>query len=199
MDQNITKFQKALSRIDQKNSEDPNMETWEGKEFPKELLYAMRMSDCLDAFEPNASEALLLAARAHHIGRWKVDRSEFPEGRSGYLKWRNHLKEMHAKWTAEILMEVGYDKDFIQEVSDLILKKGLKKNEQTQILEDVICLVFLEHYLDGFTAKTSNEKIIEILSKTWRKMSSKGHKWALAINYQEPVKSLINEATTSNT
>ncbi len=194
MPEKLTRFQHAISAIDQKNSDDPNMVTWEGKSFPKELLYSMRMSDCLDEFAPDASEALQLAVRAHHICRWKIERSEFPQGRSGYLKWRNKLKVMHADLTSTILSEVGYEKEFISNVSDLILKKGLKKNAQAQMLEDVICLVFLEYYLEDFTRKTPREKVTEILRKTWRKMSLDARERALKIAYIDEIKNLVNTA-----
>jgi len=189
-----TKFEGAIALIDEKNAEDPHKDYVDGEAFPKELLYAKRMSKKLMDFEPNASEALQIATRAQHICRWKIPRNEYPMDRVGYIKWRETLKKMHADMTAEILKTVGYDPEFIERVTFLIQKKLIKKDEESQIIEDVICLVFLEHYLEEFSAKHSDEKIVDILKKTWKKMSEKGHQEALKLSYSEKVKSLIKNA-----
>jgi hypothetical protein len=111
--------------------------------------------------------------------------------RVGYLKWREELKKFHAKTTAEILEKAGYDKTFIDRVCFLIEKKLLKKDSETQLLEDVICLVFLEYYLEPFVHKHDEEKLKNIIKKTWDKMSDKGHQEALKINYSEENLNLI--------
>lgn len=188
------KFEEAIRLIDARNSEDPNKESENGKSFPKELLYSRRMSQHLEKFEPNAPEELKIAARAQHICRWKVDRSEYPSNRVGYLKWRNELKKLHASLTAEILEEVGYNKEFIERVKFLIQKKKIKKDEDSQTLEDVICLVFLEYYLKDFAAKHEDEKIVDIIKKTWAKMSEKGHKAALQLPLDARSKTLVQQA-----
>lgn len=187
-------FQKAIAKIDEINAKDPVKEIVQGKEVSKELLYSIRMTDKLDAFEPNASEHLKIAARAQHIGRWKIPRSEYPMDRVGYLRWREELKKMHAEITAGILEELGYDQDFIEKVIHLIRKKQLKTDEETQTLEDVICLVFLENYFEDFAAKHEKKKIIDILQKTWRKMSKKGHDAARQLNFSTDSLLLIQEA-----
>ncbi|MCB4807103.1 DUF4202 domain-containing protein [Tamlana sp. 62-3] len=189
-----TRFETAIALIDKKNAEDTNVYTTNGLNFPKELLYSQRMSQKLLQFKPNASRALQLAARAQHICRWKIDRKEYPMDRVGYLKWREALKKMHADLTEEILKEVGYNDEFIKRVTDLIKKKLIKKNEETQILEDVICLVFLDYYFEEFAEKHSDEKIIDILQKTWVKMSDEGHEEALKIKYSEKSLALIKQA-----
>jgi len=189
-----TKFESAIALIDEKNAEDIHTDYVNGKAIPKELLYAERMSKKLMEFKPHASEELQIATRAQHICRWKIPRDEYPMDRVGYIKWRETLKKMHAEMTAEILKSVGYESKFIERVTFLIQKKLIKKDEESQIIEDVICLVFLEHYLEEFSAKHSDEKIIDILRKTWKKMSEKGHKEALKLTYSENIKSLINSA-----
>jgi hypothetical protein len=189
-----TPFFYASELIDAQNAQDPNIEIYQSQSHPKELLYSKRMYDKLMAFEPNASEAIQIAAKAQHICRWKMPRELYPMDRVGYLKWREDLKKFHAKTTATILEKVGYDEEFIARVSFLIEKKLLKKDAGTQLLEDVICLVFLEFYLEPFVEKHSTEKMKNIILKTWNKMSDKGHQQALTINYSADNLQLITEA-----
>ena len=189
-------FQNAIALIDQVNAQDPNQETFLGESFPKELLYSQRMTDRLQLFSPSAPEYLRIASRAQHIGRWQIDRSQFPMDRVGYLRWREELKKMHADLTSEILNQVGYDSDFIEKVSHLIRKKQLKTDPETQILEDVICLVFLEFYLEDFAAKHPKEKVIDILRKTWAKMSEAGKSAAFKLNLSSQSQELIQEAVS---
>lgn len=190
----MSTYQKAIAKIDEINSEDPIKEEFEGKPIAKELLYSIRMSDKLESFEPESAEYLKVAARAQHIGRWKIPRSEYPMDRVGYLRWREELKKMHAEITSGILEEVGYEEDFIAKVTHLIRKKQLKTDAETQILEDVICLVFLENYFEEFASKHEDAKIIDIVKKTWAKMSEKGHQEALKLTYSPKSLSLIKEA-----
>jgi len=187
-------FLNASAWIDAENEADPNNETYQGVTYPKELLYSDRMYEKLMAFEPNASEAVQIAAKAQHICRWKIARESYPMDRVGYLKWREDLKKFHAKTTAEILQKAGYDTTFIDRVSFLIEKKLLKKDEETQLLEDVICLVFLEYYLDAFVQKHDREKMKNIILKTWNKMSDKGHQEALKIDYRAENLQLIKDS-----
>lgn len=188
------KFEEAIRLIDARNSEDPHLETENGNSVPKELLYSQRMSRHLAEFAPDAPEELRIAARAQHICRWKVDRSEYPPNRAGYFKWRNELKKLHAGLTAEILEKVGYNEEFIERVKFLIQKKKIKRDEDSQTLEDVICIVFLEYYLKDFAAKHEDEKVVDIIKKTWAKMSEKGHKAALQLPLDARSKNLVQQA-----
>ncbi|WP_158849301.1 DUF4202 domain-containing protein [Algibacter sp. L1A34] len=189
-----TRFETAIALIDKKNAEDVNTYSVSGMEYPKELLYSQRMSRTLLQFDSNASKALQIAARAQHICRWKSARNEYPMDRAGYLKWRQDLKQMHAELTSDILKEVGYDDEFIDRVKAIVLKKLIKKNKESQTIEDVICLVFLDFYFDEFAAKHSDEKIIDILQKTWKKMSDEGHAEALKIKFSEKSLALVKQA-----
>ena len=189
-----TKFETAIALIDKKNSEDVNVYKSNGLDFPKELLYSQRMSQKLLQFKPSASRALQIAARAQHICRWKIARDEYPMDRVGYLKWRETLKKMHADLTADILKEVGYDDEFIDRVCSLIAKKLIKKNEESQILEDTVCLVFLDFYFEEFAEKHEDEKVIDILQKTWKKMSEEGHAEALKLKFSDKSLTLIKKA-----
>lgn len=188
---------KAFERFDAANSKDPNTEEFQGKSYSKELLYAMRMTEKLTDFAPEASEVLQLTARCQHICRWEIPRNLYPMNRVGYLKWRQDLKKFHAKKAAEILNEVGYNKEVIDEVSFLLEKKQLKKNKDTQTLEDVICLVFLQFYFEPFAKKYTEDKMIDIVQKTWRKMSEEGHEAALKLPLSEASLSLVSKALSA--
>lgn len=187
-------FIKAIQLFDAANSLDPNKEIFEGNEFPKELLYAERMTNQLNKFAPNSSEALQLTVRCQHICRWEIPRDSYEMNRVGYLTWRKELKDFHAKKASEILGKAGYNAETINEVEFLLLKKQLKKNADTQTLEDVVCLVFLEFYFSKFSEKYSEEKLIDIVQKTWKKMSEKGHKAALGLKLPESALALITKA-----
>ena len=189
-----TRFETAIALVDKKNEEDVNTYPVAGIEYPKELLYSQRMTRTLLKFNPNASKAVQIAARAQHICRWKIARNEYPMDRVGYLKWRETLKKMHADLTADILQQVGYDDEFVTRVKKIILKKLIKKNEESQLLEDTICLVFLDYYFDEFAAKHTDEKVIDILQKTWVKMSEQGHEAAMQIPYSEKGLELVKQA-----
>lgn len=193
----ISKFDQAIQLFDKANSLDPFKESVNGTLVSKELLYAQRMSEQLNSFDPNASEAVKLAVRCQHICRWEIPRDSFEMNRKGYLTWRKELAKFHAKKASEILTEVGYDSEIIDKVRFLLLKKQLKKNEDTQLLEDVICLVFLNFYFEKFSQKYAEQKLIDILQKTWAKMSKKGQDEALKINFSADSLSLIKKAINS--
>ncbi|MEP3210605.1 MAG: DUF4202 domain-containing protein [Maribacter sp.] len=187
-------IKRAFQLFDNANREDPNTEVFEGKTHAKELLYAQRMTERLSIFAPDASEALQLTARCQHICRWEIARDTYDMNREGYLRWRQALKKFHAAKAASILEKVGYSKEVINQVQFLLEKKHLKKNEETQTLEDVICLVFLEYYFEPFAAKHPEEKTIAILRKTWRKMSDKGQTAALKLPLSESALQLVSRA-----
>jgi len=188
------KLQHAFQLFDAANEKDPNIEIYNGKSYSKELLYAQRLSNELTQYAPSASTALKLAARSQHICRWEIPRDAYEKGKIGYLKWRQDLKDFHAKKATDILNEVGYDQETIAGVTFLLQKKQLKKNADTQILEDIICLVFLKFYFEDFAKKNTEEKLIYILQKTWRKMSGKGQETALRLSLSPSVHSLIQQA-----
>jgi len=152
------------------------------------------MSDQLHKFLPGASEALQLAARSQHICRWKIPRSDYPMDRQGYKKWRLDLAVFHGETAGEILQANGYDQTLIHRVKDLLLKRSLKRDAEVQVLEDVICLVFLEFYLDDFAGKHDEAKLIDIIQKTWNKMSDVGHAAALKLPLSSAMLSLVTKA-----
>lgn len=196
-----SRFRQTLEKFDAANTQDPNQEVFGGMSYPKELLYAQRMSDMLDKFAPDASEAVQLAVRCQHICRWQKPRSDYPMDGAGYKQWRTNLYKFHGDIAGGLMREAGYDDDMIAKVQALLRKEKLKVNPETQLLEDVVDLVFLQHYLAGFVEKYSHydeEKLLGILRKTWRKMSDKGHEAALKLNYTPEILAVIQKALATN-
>ena len=192
-------FDKAIALFDAANSEDPNKEMADGKEWPKELLYSHRMTDMIGRFAPDADDAMKLAVHAQHIQRWKSSRTDYPEGRQGYLQWRTHLYKFHAETAGNLMAEAGYDDEAIERTKKAVSKKALKVSKDSQLLEDIADLVFIEHYMLAFAEKHpeySEEKWIDIIQKTWKKMSEAAQQFALsgAIKLPEPLVPLIQKA-----
>ncbi len=190
----MSRFDDAIRGFDDANAEDPVLERVEGEDLPKELVYGRRMSRWLERLAPDAPESVKLAARAQHIRRWEVPRDTYPEGRAGYLKWRTDLHKRHADIAATILQDAGYDDETIGRVRTLLRKRGLKTDPDVQLMEDVICLVFLEHYFHDFAQKHEEEKLISIVQKTWKKMTEKAHKAALQLDYAPEDLAVIQKA-----
>ncbi|MBX3050466.1 MAG: DUF4202 domain-containing protein [Caldilineaceae bacterium] len=188
------RFQQAIARFDAANAADPNREFWQGAEYPKELLYSQRMAGWLQRFAPDASEALRLAVAAQHIRRWESPRRDYPEGKAGYKAWRSNLARFHAETAGEILADVGYDAATIRRVQGLIRKEHLKRDAEAQCLEDVACLVFLESYFADFSQKHDEAKLIDILQKTWKKMSPAGHAAALGLALPAGTREIVEKA-----
>jgi len=188
------RFEEAIRQFDAANSEDPNVELADGQPYPKELLYGQRMSACLNRVAPEASEALQLAARCQHIQRWSIPRNAFSMDTAGYHKWRNSLKKLHAELAGQILEAVGYAPELIQRVQQLLQKQQLKTDPEMQLLEDVICLVFLEYYFLDFAKQYPEDKVIDIVQKTWSKMTPYGHQLALQLDLSPSAQTLISKA-----
>ncbi len=188
------RFDEAIRRFDAENSRDPHFEEAEGGRHPRELLYAKRLTEWVQRLSPQASEVLRLAARCQHLCRWEIPRSAYEMTRAGYLRWRAELKEFHAKKSGEILREVGYGEDVIGAVQDLNRKKNLGRDPDCQVLEDALCLVTLQYQLGDLVRKTDPEKLVGILQKTWKKMSSSARAEALELPFSEAEKALISRA-----
>jgi len=165
------RFDRAIAAIDAANADDPNTIVVRGETRPKEVAHAELVSAWVDVLRPDASDALRLAARAHHLRRWTVPRSSFPTGRAGYLRWRRDLHEQHAREVGEILVGVGYEDDTIARVQDLVRKRGLGKDPEVQTLEDALCLVFLETQFDDLAARLDPDTLDGVVDKTLKKMS----------------------------
>lgn len=190
----MSRYDEAIARIDAANAEDPNRVRVDGAERPAEIVYAERMTKAMERLRPNATEELRLAARAQHLRRWTVPRASYPMDRAGYLRWRNDLKRRHAEWAAEIMADAGYGADSIARVGALVRKENLKGDAEAQALEDVACLVFLEHYAEAFAAKHERAKVAGIVRKTWGKMSEEGREAALRLPLSASLRALVAEA-----
>ncbi|MFL2582377.1 MAG: DUF4202 domain-containing protein [Flavobacteriales bacterium] len=168
------------------------------KEDPKgeALIYSQQCFEWLKKLNPNFTDTQEMGARCQHFRRWDIPREDFPMDKKGYYQWRIKLYTYQAEKAADVLSNVGYSIEFIEEVKSMIAKKDLRKNENSQLIEDVACLVFLEHYIVPFasTKNYSEEKWVKIIQKTWAKMSDKAHKFALEINYPLPILALIKKA-----
>ena len=180
----------ALRRFDEENSRDPHHEN--GR--PRELLYAERLTGWVLKLSPDAAEPLRLAARCQHICRWESPRENYPATRAGYLKWRADLKKFHAEKSGAILREVGYDEETIRRVQELNLKKNFPADAECRVLEDALCLVFLEFQFAALAAKSDDEKMVNALRKSWEKMTETGRAEALKLNFGEPEKKLLARA-----
>jgi len=181
---NLSKFDQAIAHFDAFNAADPNLEVADGITCAKELLYAQRMTAMLNRYTENTSEALQLAARCQHIGRWKTPRTDYPMTKAGYHQWRNALKSFHADTAQNILSELKYDDSVIDRVCTLVRKELPRTDIEAQTLEDVIVLVFLEHYLEQFVATHSDyeeSKFVDILVKSLRKTSKEAHQFILTM------------------
>lgn len=191
---NATQLTQTLAAFDTANMQDPNHEMVDGKPLPKEWIYAQRMSEHLHQFCKSPSEALQLAARSQHICRWKIPRSDYPMDKQGYKKWRMDLAKLHGDIAGDIMSAQGYDEGMVTRVKDLLLKRSLKRDEEVQTLEDVVCLVFIQYYLEDFASKHDETKLIDIIRKTWNKMSSQGHEAALKLPLPDTMLALVGKA-----
>lgn len=191
---NAVRFAETIRHFDAENSRDPNLETVDGKSYPRELIYAQWLTDWVLKLTPKASEPLRLAARCQHICRWEIPRSSYPMDKPGYLRWRADLKKFHADKSGKILREAGYDETIVQRVQELNLKKNFPNDPEVCVLEDALCLVFLERQLAPLATKSDDEKMINALQKSWKKMTTAARTEALKLNYAPREKSLIGRA-----
>ena len=190
----MTQLQNVLNAIDTINAADINCTVVDGVSQPKELLYGKQMTSCLEQYWPDANEQLQIAVRAQHIKRWQLKRTEFPSGKQGYLTWRKELGIFHAATAKALMLEHGYSEHDSETTAAIIRKEQLKSNSDSQTLEDVACLVFLQYYFDAFAAKHKEEKIIRIVQLTWRKMSAQGQEIALGLALPPHLAELVKSA-----
>jgi hypothetical protein len=191
------RFEAAIRRFDQENARDPNRVRVGDSLQPRELVYARLLTDWVLRLCPHASEELRLAAHCQHLCRWEIPRESYPMTRAGYLQWREVLKKFHAGKAGEILRQTGYPEAVIARVHGFNLKKDLPQDAETQVLEDALCLVFLEHQFPELAAKTSEDKMLGVLRKTWKKMSAAAQSAALGLDYPPEQKNLLEQALKS--
>ena len=194
-------YEKAVALIDAANAEDPRMDAADGQSVPRELLYGRRMAGMIERYAPEADAVMKLAVRGQHIQRWKTPRNSYPMTREGYLQWRTGLYKFHAETVGQLMKQAGYDDASIERAMQAVGKRALKVNPDTQLLEDVTDLCFIEHYMLEFAgqhAEYSEEKWLDIIRKTWKKMSPRAHEFALSgqLRLPAPLAPLITKAVT---
>lgn len=190
----MDRLSRALEAIDAANADDPHRLVIRGAERPKELGHAELASEWLRLVRPDAPEALVLAVRAHHVRRWAIPRSSYPEGRAGYLRWRKALKDLHVAEVGRILDSVGYDGATVARVQDIVAKRGLGTDPDVQALEDVVCLVFLETQLHDLAARLAPDHAVEVIRKTLPKMSDGAKVLALQLDLPADDRALLERA-----
>lgn len=189
-------FEQARGLIDAAHAADPARAA-DGR--PAELAYADRMESWVLRIVPGADPVLRLAARCQHLERWSVPRGSFPLGKTGYLAWRRSLYEKQADRARRILVEAGLPQEDAEDAATWVAKKGLKTNPGTQALEDAAVLVFLESEIASFAAQHAEyprEKFVDILRKTWRKMSPRAQELARGLDLPAPIAALVLEAAS---
>lgn len=190
----MNKLEKAFELFDAYNKQDPHAISWKGVTYPAEYFYALQLYDWVKKLEPTAGEVLLLASRSQHIGRWKSPREDYPAGKAGYYKWRINLAGFHADTAGTLMLEAGYDDNDVKAVQSIIRKENLRSNPGVQVMEDALCLVFLQFQFEDFIAKHEDEKVITILKRTWGKMSERGREAALSLSFSQRGKELLEKA-----
>ena len=191
---NPGRFAAALQRFDEENARDPNVEIADGVTHPRELIYAEWLTDWVLKLSPAASEPLRLAARCQHLARWLIPRDSYPMTRPGYLQWRADFIKFHAQQAGEILRAVGYDNGTVRRVEELNLKTNFPNDPESRVLEDALCLVFLERQLATLVAKSDDAKMINALQKSWKKMTPAAHTEALKLKFGKREQSLLERA-----
>jgi hypothetical protein len=188
------RFREAIRRFDELNAADPHQELVNGAPRPRELVNAERLSQWIITLAPAASEPLRLASRCQHLCRWMIPRGNYAMTRAGYLQWRTELKRFHAEKSSGVLRDIGYAKELVLRVSELNLKKNFPADPESRVLEDALCLHFLQFQLADLAQKTDEDKVVNALQKSWKKMTPNGHEHALKLPYGERERSLIERA-----
>lgn len=190
----MSKLENTLKDIDLLHSQDPTKVLVNGEEKAAELIYAENMTSFLPKVADNPCAELQIAVRSQHLCRWEIPRSDYPMDRPGYLKWRTELSKLHADKACEVMAKNGYSEESIEKARKIIRKQNLKGNPDAQAMEDCACLVFIEHDFLNFAAKYEEPKIIDIVQKTWNKMSERAHQEALELDLPEEALDLVKKA-----
>jgi hypothetical protein len=189
------RYRRVIEAIDRANAEDPVTVVVDGRARPKEVVHAERMTHWVTELDPDAGELALVAARAHHLRRWALPRSSYPEGRAGYLKWRTEQQRRHAAEVGELMAANGYSSDEIARVGEIIRKVRLRTDPVVQTHEDALCLVFLEQQFDELDERLGDDKMVDVLRKTLAKMSDAAIGQALAATVEPGPRALLARAS----
>jgi hypothetical protein len=193
----VDRLATALAAIDAANADDPHTIVVDGVERPKEQAHAELMTEWVRRLDPDCTDEQVLAARAHHLRRWSIPRASYPEGRSGYLRWRTALKKQHAEEVGAILREAGYDDAAAERVGQIVRKQGLGTDPAVQTHEDALCLVFLQTQFDELADQLGDDKTIDVLRKTAAKMSPAGLAAAQGLSFSPRAADLLRRALSA--
>ena len=190
----MNRLEQAFLLFDEYNQQDPHRILWNDIEYPAEYFYALQLYNWVMKLQPEANEILLLASRSQHIGRWKIPRETYPTGKAGYLRWRTDMAKFHAQIAGELMLQAGYHEEEIKKMQQILLKENLKNNADVQVMENALCLVFLQFQYEDFIQKHDDEKVIRILQKTWKKMTDPGRQFAMKLEFHGRGKELMERA-----
>jgi hypothetical protein len=188
------RFGRAIAAIDAANADDPNVLVIDGVSRPKEQAHAELMTEWVRRLDPDADEAQLLAARAHHLRRWTLPRDDYPLGRAGYLRWRTALKAQHADEVGAILHDSGYGDEVVERVQHIVRKESLRTDPAVQTHEDALCLTFLQTQFADLAGRLGDDKTVDVVAKTLAKMSDQGRAAALELPLRPDERSLVERA-----
>ncbi|MBB3184109.1 hypothetical protein FHR95_001669 [Halomonas fontilapidosi] len=190
----LSPLDQTLAALDALHAEDPRRVAVNGEPVPQELWHAGRMSAWLEQLHERPDALMQLAVRGQHLQRWEVPRSDYPEGRVGYLTWRRDQGRRAGETTARLMREAGFDDASAEAVARMIRKQGLGREPGTQAVEDCACLVFLENYFGDFSKQIDHDHLIRIVQMTWKKMSPPAHALALELPMTAEARALVEEA-----
>ena len=192
-----TPYSRTLAALDALHAEDPRRVEVAGESVPRELWHAGRMSAWLERLHDRPDELMRLAVGGQPLQRWQVPRSDYPEGRVGYLTWRRDQGQRAGETTGGLMREAGFDDAAAEAVQRMIRKQGLGRDPGAQAVEDCACLVFLENYFGDFAKQIDHDHLIRIVQMTWKKMSPKAHELALGLPMSDEARGLVEEALGS--
>ncbi|TDR57017.1 uncharacterized protein DUF4202 [Halomonas ventosae] len=190
----LSPLDQTLAALDALHAEDPRRVEVDGEPVPQELWHAGRMSAWLERLHEHPDELMRLAVRGQHLQRWQVPRTDYPEGRVGYLTWRRDQGQRAGETTARLMQEAGYTAEQAERVARMIRKQGLGRDPGAQAVEDCACLVFLENYFGDFSKQIDHDHLIRIVQMTWKKMSPRAHELALGLPMTAEARGLVEEA-----
>lgn len=190
----MDKIEKAFALFDAYNRQDPDQLVWEGTSYPREYFYALQLHGWVLKLSPQAGVPLRLASRCQHIGRWQIPRENYPMDKTGYFKWRQELARFHAETAGKLMEEAGLGPEEILAVRHILLKEHIRTNPEVQVMENALCLVFLQFQYEDFLHLHEKEKVVRILERSWKKMSEPGREAAMALDYSDDARALLQEA-----
>jgi hypothetical protein len=190
----MTDVDAAFSAIDRANADDPHTVVVRGVQRPKEQAHAELAVEWIRKLVAQPSDALLLAARGHHVRRWEIERASEPAGRAGYLKWKRRLQQHHADVLARVLGEAGVDVATVERVQVLVRKERLRADPEVQALEDALCLVFVETQFGALATQLGDDHMVEVVVKTLRKMTPAGRTAALGLPLDDRAQRIVGRA-----